>query len=135
MVWICRLLFLFLAIAPLWPQGDQWEFIGVPAIKVESTPGHSIRIELSARDAQEHTCRIVRRAGRFYWASRYQRELVRRREGAYMLYWAMDGSGYVKVADVPGASTPEANYVESMHYQLGNLTYWGKTVEGAPFSR
>lgn len=76
--------------------------------------------------------------GKYYWASRENRELKKivggNPSGAMITYLALDGSGYIRV--VTSASWKEnmrtrfpdydLDYTEHMVQALGSLTYFGK---------
>lgn len=108
-------------------------FSGVPVVKV-SEGGVERLPEVLPRDkAVDVACAITEIGGKYYWATRENKEMVRRTSGAFITYIAVDGSGYVRVVD-PSAkaaaslmSPTEArfDYVEHLLLGLRNVTYFG----------
>ena len=79
-------------------------------------------------------CVVSEVGGRYYWATRQNKELIRRSAGAFITYSAIDGSGYVRVIDpafkatVALVSPTESrfDYVEHLLIGLRTVTYYGK---------
>ena len=78
-------------------QGYAVVFEGRPLRAVESSFELSTSRELSEDESFEYSVRIVERGGKYYWASRDMKELLRSESGVYITYHALDGSGYVRV--------------------------------------
>ncbi len=118
-------------------------FEGRPVEKVEVAFGGTLPVRLSADEGFRYAVRIVERGGRYFWASREMRELVRRETAGYVTFVAPDGSGYVRIlspmlealrAQLPEAERRrEATYTEHLTIQLGSITYFGN--RSAPASR
>lgn len=79
---------------------------------------------------------VISRIGdRYYWASRENKEMVRREFGAFITYIAVDGAGYVrliapgmkKAASLLGPSEEKFDYVEHLTMGLRSITYYGAT--------
>ena len=116
-------------------------FEGTPLRKVESSFAATSTRALSEDEAGEYQVRIVERNGRYYWASREMRELIRSESGAYVTYHATDGSGYIRVG-IPllldlrdrlpaDRRREEIGYVEHLLIQFGSVTYYGNR-KGSP---
>jgi len=110
----------------------------VPTAKVESSSDRTERFSLAPAQAQEFAVVIVKRNGRYFWASRENRELLHSRSGVFDLFIEPGGSGYIKVLDqralpdflrVPG---PAIQYLEQMTLGLATLTYWGEATDFSP---
>jgi hypothetical protein len=116
-------------------------FEGRPLIKVESSFESTESSSLDSDEAFEFAVRIVERRGKYYWATREMRELVRSESGAYITFHAVDGSGYVRVGaplllelrDLLPADKRrrEIGYVEHLLIQYASVTYYGNR-SGAP---
>lgn len=110
-------------------------FEGRPVWKVETSAGGTFRDEMRADASFEYQVRVLERNGRYYWASREMKELVRSESGVYVTYHAVDGSGYVRVLrpafSRPKASTApageefEPEYMEHLILGFATITYFG----------
>ena len=78
-------------------------------------------------------CVISEIGGKYYWATRGNKELLRHVSGAFITYVAVDGSGYVRIIDsksktiASSISSTEArfDYVEHLLVGLRSITYYG----------
>jgi len=127
---------LCLTLAP--PVGAQLVLDASPTIKVESGEARTTRFVLSKKEQMEYRVTLVRREGRYYWASRENRELVHSAAGAFHYFIAPGGAGYVKVLDTRllpesmRSSGPRFQYMEHLSIMLGTITYWGTSDKFAP---
>lgn len=86
---------------------------------------------LADSDGADAMLLIVEREGRYFWASREDRELVRIRSGVFDLYIDPRGGGYIKVLDQRLMAPdylyegPPVQYYEHLTLGLGTFTYWG----------
>ena len=108
-------------------------FTGLPAQKV-SESGLDRRVDSVVRDAAVNLrCVVSEIGGKFYWASRDNKELVRLRSGAFTTFVAVDGSGYVRIIDpaqkaavsLMSATEAKFDYVEHLLLGLRSVTYFG----------
>ena len=74
-------------------------FSGIPVIKVSEGGVERLPENLVRDKAVNLACVISEIGGKYYWASRENKEMVRRSSGAFVTYFAVDGSGYVRVVD------------------------------------
>lgn len=109
-------------------------FSGLPVVKVSEGGVGRAPETLTRKMAVNHACVISEIEGKYYWATRENKELIRRTSGAFTTYIAVDGSGYVRVVD-PDAkhaaalmSPTEAkfDYIEHLLLGLRTVTYFGK---------
>lgn len=109
----------------------QLVFDASPTVKVESGDLKATRFVLSKKERMEFRVTIVQREGRYYWASRENKELAYSTSGAHHYFIATDGAGYVKIQDAellpelmrsPG---PRFRYMEHLSITLATITYWG----------
>jgi hypothetical protein len=113
-------------------------FEGRPVRKVESSFEAVLPSTLSADDAFKYSVRIIERNGKYYWASRDMRELLRHEAGAYITFFAVDGSGYVRIGvpvlldlrdQLPDEQRrKEIGYVEHLLTQFVSITYYGNRL-------
>jgi hypothetical protein len=114
-------------------------FTGLPKVKI-SEGGVSRTPENVAKEkAVQFKCTITKMDGKYYWTSRDNVELVPISSGAFITYWAANGSRYVRVTkpemrvELKRAGTivgdPEAtfDYVEHLLLGLKSVTYYGTT--------
>lgn len=112
-------------------------FTGVPEVKI-SEGGVSRVPEILAKDgAIKLKCTITKLADKYYWTSRENVELIPIGSGAFITFWAVNGSGYVRVTKTEmraelrtmgaAAGDPEAkfDYVEHLLLGLKSVTYYG----------
>jgi hypothetical protein len=110
-------------------------FSGVPSQKI-SEAGIDRRVDAISRQlAVNLRCVVSEIDGRFYWASRDNKELIRHRGGSFVTYIAVDGSGYIRVIDPAYKATASAmssteakfDYVEHLLLGLRSVTYHGNS--------
>lgn len=109
-------------------------FSGLPVVKVSEGGVERVPETLARSTAVHVACEISESGGKYYWATREKKEMVRRTSGGFTTYIAVDGSGYVRVVDsgAKGAaglmSVTEArfDYVEHLLVGLRTVTYFGR---------
>ncbi|HVE48345.1 MAG TPA: hypothetical protein VNG69_01865 [Casimicrobiaceae bacterium] len=109
-------------------------FAGVPSVKVTEGGSERVHEPISREQAAALKCAVSELEGRFFWASRDNREMMRTVSGAFVTYVAVDGSGYVRAIDGPAKnaasrmSSTEAqfDYVEHLAVGLRSVTYYGR---------
>lgn len=84
------------------------------------------REPLTPAEGREAQVLIVERDGKYYWASREERQLYHTRSGIYRLFIDLRGGGYVKVDGTSG------EYYEHLPVLLGPITYWGQAEHFEP---
>lgn len=107
-------------------------FTGLPAQKI-SESGLDRRVDPVPRDATVNLrCVVSEIGGKFYWASRDNKELIRLRSGAFTTFVAVDGSGYIRIIDpaqrpllTMSATEAKFDYVEHLLFGLRSVTYHG----------
>jgi hypothetical protein len=135
--WFCAVSVGLLCLTAV-PVCAQLVFDGVPTVKVESGERKTTRFVLSKKERMESRVTIVRREGRYYWASRENKELMRVVSGAFQYFISREGTGYVKVLDshlLPTSMRPAGprfQYMEHLPIMLGTITYWGASDKFDP---
>ena len=108
-------------------------FSGIPSVKVSEAGSERVPEAIHRDNAVNLGCVISEIGGKFYWATRGNKELVRHASGAFVTYVAIDGSGYVRIVD-PSAKASAAlmspteakfDYVEHLLIGLRSVTYYG----------
>jgi hypothetical protein len=84
--------------------------------------GNNEMVALNDQQPKEYVCLI--KDGKFYWANRDNKEVSKNVSGGFVIFAAMDGSGYVKVCTV--CKELDLDYMEHLHDELFTITYWGK---------
>ena len=119
-------------------QDSQVVFEGRPLRKVESAFERTTESSLTSDDAFKYSVRILERGGKYYWASREMRELLRHEAGAYITFISPDGAGYIRVGNglllnlrdqLPAEQrAKEIGYVEHLLTQFASITYYGNRL-------
>ena len=130
---------IFLAIAaPLFAK-DVNIFTGVPEIKISEGGVNRIPENLTKDKAIKFKCSITKIDDKYYWTSRENVELIPIVSGAFITYWAVNGSGYVrvvkpemkeevkKIGAMAGDPEEKFDYVEHLLLGLKSVTYYGKS--------
>ncbi len=110
-------------------------FSGYPASKIESGFDNTAQSNLTEEQAIEYRVLIIKRDGKYYWASRDNKELVHFQSG--IAHWFISPTnGYIKIIDptlVAGGQDPaQFVYMEHVTLILETITYWGAGDELAP---
>jgi hypothetical protein len=103
-------------------------FSGYPISKVESGMEATAQTALGETQSNEYRVLIVKRDGKYYWASRENKELMHFQSG--IAHWFVSqSSGYIKIVDpslLPGnEGTNQYVYMEHLTLVLDTITYWG----------
>ena len=112
-------------------------FTGIPEIKISEGGINRLPEHLAKDKAINFKCTITKIDDKYYWTSRQNVELIPITSGAFITYWAVNASGYVRVVR-PGmkeevrkigaiARDPEESfdYVEHLLIGLRSVTYYG----------
>ena len=99
------------------------EFIGVPVTRIVTSEDGATQTRLSDAEMQENFVLILQDDdGEYIWATRNSTVLLKSTSGVYILYYAHNGAGYVKVNSLNG------QYVEHVHNGLTTITYYGVQI-------
>jgi len=114
-------------------------FTGLPEVKISEGGISRVPENLTRDKAMKFKCTITKNDDKYYWASRENVELIPISSGAFITYWAVNGSGYVRVVKPESkeevrrlgamAGDPEAkfDYVEHLLLGLKSVTYYGNS--------
>jgi len=101
-------------------------FMGFPQRRSVNTIGNNETEFLKEQDSKEYLCMISRKDGRYFWSSRNGKEMTKTISGAFVIFSAIDGSGYLKFS--PQMKDLPLDYMEHLHDKLSTFTYWGKSL-------
>lgn len=114
-------------------------FTGIPEIKISEGGVTRVPENLNKEKAINFKCTITKIDDKYYWTSRENVELIPIASGAFITYWAVNGSGYIRVVKPESkeevrklgamAGDPEEkfDYVEHLLLGLKSVTYYGKS--------
>ena len=128
------LLILLFTVSSLARADERIVFAGTPTVNVESASHTSNRVELPQQDQTEYRLPITIRDGKYYWASRENKELIHFRSGAFDWFVA-PGSGYIKVVDrtyLLKEDGPRYLYMAHMTLLLSTIPSWGTGEQFQP---
>ncbi len=115
--------------------GQDVVFVGHPLVRTINDEGDAKTKKLDEKEAQEYLCLITRKGDRYFWASRDNTELRRHNVGAFEVFVATNGGGYVKIfkgVDIDGLPNTNrlgiVNYLEHFPALLVTFTYWGRSA-------
>jgi len=100
-------------------------FVGYPDTKLLATGTNVFSEVVSVKDSNQYNCRIISEGGRFFWASRENKELFLFVDGAFTSYCTKDSSGIVKILTGQSTLRYSHDYFETVSTGLTTLTYWG----------
>lgn len=116
-------------------------FIGTPSFKNVSTEEDCKRIDLKKESQERPQCIITKIGEGYYWASRRNTPLHRSESGIFVLFHAVNGSGYIKIVNPELKPSKEAaallgisgkyDYFEHLSQMLWSIKYYGKIEEAA----
>jgi hypothetical protein len=108
-------------------------FSGLPSTKLSEAGLDRVVQRLERKDAANLACIVSEIDGKYYWATRENKQLVRTESGAFITFVAVNGSGYVRfinpkmkqAAALMSETEAKYDYVEHLVIGLGSVTYWG----------
>jgi len=89
------LIFLIVSV-PLYAK-EMIIFTGIPEMKISEGGVDRVLENLNKENAIKFKCTITKIDDKYYWTSRENIELIPISSGAFITYWAVNGSGYVRV--------------------------------------
>ena len=107
-------------------------FTGYPKIKLSEDDKGRTKEELNTDKQIEYRCIISKIGNKFYWTSRESKLLIPNISGAFIIFTAIDGSGYIKIVDpsykdMQTGSALTYDYREHLPFLLNSITYYGTT--------
>ena len=114
-------------------QAQSTTFVGLPSVKITEGGVDRSAEKLDRTTASTLSCVIKEKDGKFFWETRGNKPLLRIDSNAFVIYVAIDGSGYVRVlkpefkqaAAAISATEKNYDYVEHLLLGLRTITYYG----------
>ena len=114
-------------------QAQSITFAGLPSVKITEGGVERSAEKLDRTTASTLSCVIKEKDGKFYWETRGNKPLLKIDSNAFVIFLAVDGSGYVRVLKpefkqaAASISVTEKNYDYVEHLLLGlrTITYYG----------
>lgn len=110
-------------------------FQGTPKLRAIVTPAGAEATPLDDKYASQKRVLIIEKNGKFYWASRENKVMLRTESGSYITYAAADGAGYVRTFTPamsemksklpPEMKAGEVDYVEQLIQQFDVIIFFG----------
>ena len=109
-------------------------FVGVPAVRISEGGVERFAEKLEQSKSMELACVVKEIDGKFIWASRENKPLVKiDTGGAFIIYVAVDGSGYIRqikpnfknAASLMSSTEKSFDYIEHLLLGLRTITYYG----------
>ena len=109
-------------------------FVGVPAVRISEGGVERFAEKLEQSKSMELACVVKEIDGKFIWASRENKPLVKiDTGGAFVMFVAVDGSGYIRLikpnfknaASVMSSTEKSFDYIEHLLLGLRTVTYYG----------
>ncbi len=109
----------------------------LPSSVVYSSAKSTKREELKQPKQNEFSLLIIKKNGRYYWASRENKELFYTRSGVVHIFVEKGGAGYITIYDENLISGKKNNkksleYKEHIRNFNSNITYWGNAEVFSP---
>lgn len=112
-------------------------FTGIPEIIISEGGVSRVPENLNKEKAVKFKCTITKIYDKYYWTSRENIELIPISSGAFITYWAVNGSGYVRIVKpemkklvefgaITGEPEEKFDYVEHLLLGLKSVTYYGR---------
>jgi hypothetical protein len=109
------------------------DFSGIPSVKISEGGLERSPETVDRAKAANLACVISEIGGKYYWASRENKLMVRHEGGAFVTYVAVDGAGYVRTilpslkaaASLMSPTEERFDYVEHVVLGLRSVTYYG----------
>jgi len=133
---LLTLVFLVIAV-PLFAK-ELIVFTGIPEIKISEGGFSRVPENLTKDKAIKFKCTIAKIHDKYYWTSRENVELVPVISGAFITFWAVNSSGYIrvvkpemketvrKIGAMAGDPEERFDYVEHLLLGLKSITYYGE---------
>lgn len=111
-------------------------FTGIPSTKVTESGIERNAEKIEQSKALSVACVVKEIDGKFFWETRGNKALLKIDSGAFITFFAVDGSGYIRVikpslkdaASVMSNTEKNFDYVEHLTLGLRSVTYYGKSI-------
>ena len=111
-------------------------FSGIPSVKVTEGGNERNAEKIEQSKAFSVACIVKEIDGKFFWETRGNKPLLKIDSGAFITFFAVDGSGYVRLikpslkdaASMMSNTEKNFDYVEHLTLGLRSITYYGKSI-------
>ena len=115
---------------------QSFSFTGIPSVKVSEGGIERNAEKIEQSKALSVACIVKEIDGKFFWETRGNKPLLKIDSGAFVIFLAVDGSGYIRLIkpSLKGAASTMSNteknfdYVEHLILGLRSVTYYGKEI-------
>ena len=117
-------------------NAQSFSFTGIPSVKVTEGGTERNAEKIESAKALSVACVVKEIDGKFFWETRGNKPLLKIESGAFIIFIAVDGSGYVRLIKpslkeaASQMSNTEKNfdYIEHLILGLRSVTYYGKSI-------
>jgi hypothetical protein len=117
-------------------NAQSFSFTGIPSVKVTEGGTERNAEKIEQAKALSVACVIKEIDGKFFWETRGNKPLLKIESGAFIIFIAVDGSGYIRLIKpslkeaASQMSNTEKNfdYIEHLILGLRSVTYYGKSI-------
>ncbi len=117
-------------------KAQPFSFTGLPSVKVTESGIERNAEKIEPSKALSVACVVKEIDGKFFWETRGNKPLVKIDSGAFVIFLAVDGSGYVRLikpslkdaASTMSATERTYDYMEHLLLGLRTITYYGKLI-------
>jgi hypothetical protein len=108
-------------------------FSGTPVVKISEAGTNRVAEKLTPQKALNFGCLVSKIGGKYYWATRENKQLIRVETTGLCAFLTPDGAGYVpfvkpeakRAAALVSDTEANFNYVEHLLLGLTRVTYFG----------
>jgi hypothetical protein len=117
-------------------NAQSFSFTGLPSVKVTEGGIERSAEKIEQSKAISVVCIVKEIEGKFFWETRGNKPLLRIDSGAFVIFLAVDGSGYVRLikpslkeaTSLMSNTEKNFDYVEHLILGLRTVTYYGKSI-------
>jgi hypothetical protein len=117
-------------------NAQSFSFTGLPSVKISEGGVERIAEKIEPSKALSVACVVKEIDGKFLWETRGNKPLLKIDSGAFITFFAVDGSGYIRVikpslkdaASVMSNTEKNFDYVEHLTLGLRSVTYFGRSI-------
>jgi hypothetical protein len=109
-------------------------FNGKPSLKIVGGVERDVE-KLDKTKSNNSICVIKEIDGKYYWQTRENKPLMMVESGAFIIFYPIDGSGYIRIinptfkdaASLMSSTEKTYDYIEHIVLGLRTITYYGKS--------
>ena len=117
-------------------KAQTFSFTGIPSVKVTESGIERNAEKIESTKALSVACVVKEIDGKFFWETRGNKPLVKIDSGAFVIFLAVDGSGYVRLikpslkeaTSLMSNTEKNFDYVEHLILGLRTVSYYGKSI-------